>query len=490
MKTNLSKSKYLVGLQCPKRLWLEVNRRDLLPPIPAAKERVFSQGHEVGTLARERFPGGVLINEDPFQWQAALEETRAALATGATAFFEPCFFHDDTIARADILTRNDDGSFDLIEVKSTTHSKEEHVWDLAVQTYVYEGVGLRINRAFLMHLNRDCRYPDLSNLFAMDDLTKEMRKHLGEVPGNLAAFKAVLASDAEPSIRLGSRCSSPYECAFFDYCSKLWKLPEVSVFDIPYLGADKRDALIERDILDLHDLPPDADIGSRGETFVRLFLSGSKSIDEAGIRSWLSGLTFPLYFLDFETDGPAIPRLPGLGPFGSIPFQFSLHILHEDGRLVESEGFLHTDQSDPRPHIARALVDQIGPVGSIIAYNASFEKRVISELSAFLPELAQGLQELIPRFADLLDVFRKHYIDPAFKGSNSIKAVLPVLCPDLSYKTLDVRNGEDAQAAWARLISCEDAEEKTRLAQCLRAYCGLDTLAMVRIYEVLVQSYR
>jgi hypothetical protein len=485
MKTNLSKSKYLVGLQCPKRLWLESYRRELLPPIPAAKERVFSQGYEVGLLARERFPGGVLINEDPFHWQAALEGTRRALATDASAFFEPCFFHDDTIARADILTRNADGSFDLIEVKSTTHSKEEHVWDLAVQTYVYEGAGLRINRAFLMHLNRDCRHPDLSNLFAMDDLTKDMRKHLGEIPGNLATFKAVLASDAEPSIRLGSRCFSPYECSFFDYCSKLWKLPEVSVFNIPYLGADKRDALIERDILDLHDLPPDADIGSRGETFVRLFLSGSRSIDDAGIRSWFSGLTFPLYFLDFETDGPAIPRLPGLGPFGSIPFQFSLHVLHEDGRLIEAEGFLHTDQSDSRSHIASALVDQIGPVGSIIAYNASFEKRVITELSAYLPDLAQPLQAFLPRFADLLDVFRKYYIDPAFKGSNSIKAVLPVLCPDLSYKTLEVRNGEDAQAAWARLISCEDSEEKARLAHGLRTYCGLDTLAMVRIYQVL-----
>jgi hypothetical protein len=130
-------------------------------------------------------------------------------------------------------------------------------------------------------------------------------------------------------------------------------------------------------------------------------------------------------------------------------------------------------------------VDQIGPDGNIIAYNASFEKKVISELSAYLPEFDQSLQALLPRFADLLDIFRKHYVDPAFKGSNSIKAVLPVLCPDLSYKSLEVRNGEDAQAAWARLISCEDAEEKAHLVEGLRTYCGLDTMAMVRIYQVL-----
>jgi hypothetical protein len=458
--------------------------------MSAAKERIFSQGHQVGIIARERFPGGILINEDPIKWQAAIVETRAALATEATTFFEPCFFFDDTIARADILIRNDDSSFDLIEVKSTTHYKEEHVWDLAVQTYVYEGAGLCINHAFLMHLNPDCRFPDLSNLFTIDDLTKEMRKYIGEVPSNLTTFKAILASDSEPSIRLGSHCSKPNECSFFGYCAKLWKLPEISVFNIPQLSAEKRDALIERDYLDLHKLPKDADIGSKGETFVRLFLSGSKLIDQAGIYTWLSGLTFPLYFLDFETDGPAIPRLQGLGPFGIIPFQFSLHILYADGNLVETEGFLHTDQFDPRPQIAYALVDQIGPVGSIIAYNASFEKRVISELSVFLPELAQPLQALLPRFADLLDVFRKYYIDPAFKGSNSIKAILPVLCPDLSYNTLDVRNGEDAQAIWNQLISCDDVEKKARIVQSLRDYCRLDTLAMVRIYQVLAQSYR
>jgi CRISPR/Cas system-associated exonuclease Cas4 (RecB family) len=483
--SNLSKSKYLTGMQCQKRLWLESHRRDLIPPISPAQERVFSQGHAVGIIARECFPNGLLLDEDPMQWASALEATKTALAAGTPVIFEPCFLAYNCIVRPDILVLRPDASFDVIEVKSTTRTKIEHVWDLAVQTYVLEASGLSVSRALLMHLNRACRYPVLIELFATDNLTRDVRKHIPEVGPNLATMKDGLAMPNEPSVRLGSHCFSPYECPFFGYCSKLWSLPTPSIFDIPHLGAEDKDDLAARGILSLDAIPNDEPLGPQGERFVRLYKSGSKEIDVPGIRTWLSSLHCPIYFLDFETDAPAIPRIEGLGPFGSIPFQFSLHILHEDGRLEEAPGFLHEDTTDPRPLIASALLDQIGPEGSLIAYNASFEKHVIGQLAVFLPLLAKSLQQLQERFADLLDVFRKYYIDPAFKGSNSIKAVLPVLCPDLSYSALEVGNGQDAQAAWARLISTPDPAEKTKLADALRAYCGLDTMAMVRLYRVL-----
>jgi len=485
MSLTLSKSKYLVGTQCPKRLWLEAHRRDLMPPTSPAQERVFAAGHEVGRLARERFPGGILIEEDPLRWRDAVVATKKALDTGARILFEPCFFHADTISRADILVRNEEGSFDLIEVKSNTGTKAVHVLDLAVQTYVYEGSGLRIRKACLMHLSSACRFPDLTGLFTTVDLSEKVRAYLPEVPGTIAALKATLDSAEEPSVRLGTRCTNPYDCGFFEYCGKLWKLPRASVFDIPHLAADMRDELIEQGILALEDIPPETEIGAQGERFLRLYREGRKEIDLEGIRDWLAALRFPLYFLDFETDAPAVPRLPGLGPFGSLPFQFSLHVVHEDGRVVEAEGFLHEDESDPRPGIARALIEQIGSGGSIIAYNASFEKRVIGQLAEFLPELKPALGSMQNRFADLLDVFRKYYIDPAFKGSNSIKAVLPVICPELSYAVLDVHDGEDAQVAWSELISTKDPERKAKLAAALRSYCGLDTLAMVRLYRHL-----
>lgn len=482
----LSKSKYLVGMRCPKRLWLETHGRELPPPPSPARDRVFSQGHAVGRLARERFPGGVLIPEDPLAWREALAETAKALSDGARVLFEPCFLHDGVIARADVLSRNDDGSFDVHEVKSNSDWKPAHVLDLAAQTYVYEGSGLSIRKTYLMHLDGACRYPDLSNLFASVDVTERVRRHLPDVPGNLAALRSVLDGETEPVIRLGSRCVKPYDCPFRTYCGGLWKLPDPSVFDIPHLKAETRDALVERGILALEDLPPDAELGIQGERFIRLYRSGGKEIDHEGIREWLGQLAFPIHFLDFETDAPAIPWLDGLGPFGTIPFQFSLHILHEDGKLDEAPGFLHLDASDPRPAIAEALLAQLGPSGSIVAYNAQFEKRVIGQLAERLPERAERLRGLHGRFADLLDVFRKHYFDPAFKGSNSIKRVLPVLCPELGYDGLEVANGEDAQVAWAELISTDDPARKAALEHDLKTYCRLDTFAMARLYLKLV----
>jgi predicted RecB family nuclease len=237
------------------------------------------------------------------QWASALEATKAAFATGTPIIYEPCFLAYNCIVRADILVLRPEASFDLIEVKSTTRTKIEHVWDLAVQTYVLEALGLSVARALLMHLNRACCYPDLVNLFATDDLTRDVRNHIPEVGPNLATMKEMLAATEEPPMRLGSHCFSPYECPFFGYCSKLWSLPTPSVFDIPHLGSERKDDLAARGILSLDAIPAAEPLGPQGERFVRLYKSGSKEIDGPGIKGWLSALQYPLYFLDFEMSG-------------------------------------------------------------------------------------------------------------------------------------------------------------------------------------------
>lgn len=485
----MSKSKYLAGLQCPKRLWLETHRRDLIPPVSPSQQRVFDNGHLIGNLARKRFPGGHLFNEDPYAWREVLTEIQEHLAKGTAVLYEPCFLHDNAMARPDILVRNSDGSYDLYEVKSTTRVKNEHLHDLAVQTYIYEGAGIKIKGIYLMHLNSACRYPNLSKLFAADDVTEAVRaKYLPLVQAKLTSLLETLNQEQEPEHRLGSYCTSPYDCPFSAYCAGQHGLESPSVFDIPFASAWEKDALLAAGFLSIKDLPDNLDdykINSRGLAFIKLCKNKTVDINYDGIHRWLAQLQYPLYFLDFETDAPALPRLPGLGPYGSIPFQFSLHILEDDGSLHEATGFLHLDESDPRPAIAQALLDQIGSQGSIVAYNASFERRVIRELADFLPSSANDLSSLNERFADLLDIFRQHYHDYRFNGSNSIKSVLPVLCPDLSYKTLAVGNGEAAQASWSKLIISDDQAERETLAEALRSYCCLDTLAMVRILQYL-----
>jgi hypothetical protein len=484
MELRLSKSKYLAGTQCIKRLWLQFYKPDRAAPPGPAQQRIFDQGTAVGELARKSFPDGRLISAPYYETDKALEQTEQALQAGIVDLFEPCFVFANTLVRVDVLHRNSDSTYDIFEVKSTTATKPEHIWDLAIQTFVLEGSGLSIRSTRLMHLDRECRYPDLSNLFATTDLTQDVRDYLQVVPDNLSQFNTTINSETEPSTPIGSHCSRPYECPFREYCFQQASAPSTSIFNIPRLAADKLDSLIASSILSLEDVLDDFPLSPTQREFIDLYLNDSKHIDISAIKTKLSRLTYPLYFLDFETDSPAVPWLEGLGPYQKFPFQFSLHILHEDGSLSHTD-YLHTEASDPRKPLAETLLSAIGSTGTIVAYNASFEKSVIESLATALPDLSHRLRLLIPRFWDLLVVFRNHYLDPAFGGSNSIKSVLPVLCPDLSYKDLDVQDGSSAQVAWLELINTDSPIRKDKLAAQLRAYCHLDTLAMVRIYQQL-----
>lgn len=484
MELRLSKSKYLAGMQCIKRLWLQFYKPDKAVPPSPAQQRIFDQGTAVGELARKSFPGGRLILAAYYETAKALEQTEQALQAGIVDLFEPCFVFANTVVRVDVLHRNADSTYDIVEVKSTTGAHPEHIWDLAIQTFVLEGCGLPVRSTRIMHLDRACRYPDLSNLFTTTDLTQEVRDHLQVVPDNLSQFNTTIYSETEPSNTIGSYCSRPYECPFRAYCFNQADVPTISIFNIPRLGSDKLDSMIASSILSLETVPADLSLSDTQREFIDLYVRGTKRVDIPGIKTMLSGLTYPLYFLDFETDSPAVPWLVGLGPYHKFPFQFSLHILDQGGSLSHTD-YLHTEASDPRAPLAEALLSAIGSTGTIVAYNASFEKSVIESLATALPELSYRLRSLTPRFWDLLDIFRKHYIDPAFGGSNSIKAVLPILCPDLSYKDLDVQDGSSAQVAWLELIKTDDCDMRRRLTDQLKAYCYMDTLAMVRIYQQL-----
>lgn len=485
MELRLSKSKYLSGMQCEKKLWLQFYKPDQAEPPSPALQRIFDQGTVIGELAQKSFPGGQLISAAYYEIPKALEQTKQALQAGIVNLFEPAFVFANTTVRVDILHRNPDSTYDIIEVKSTTSTHTEHIWDLAVQTAVLEGSGLSINRAILMHLDRACKYPDLSNLFTQTDLTREVREHLKVAPDHLKQFNELIHLETEPSIPIGSHCSKPYSCPFQTYCFKQASVPTPSIFNIPRLPAATLDNLASASILALQDIPENLSLSESQRRFISLYLQGKKEIHTEAIKAQLSSLTYPLYFLDFETDAPAQPWLDGLGPYQKFPFQYSLHILGSSGELTHKE-YLHTEPTDPRTPLSTQLLKDIGPVGTIIAYNASFEKSVIAALGSYLPDLSHHLHSLIPRFWDLLDVFRNHYFDPAFHGSNSIKSVLPILCPDLSYKTLEVQDGSSAQAIWLNLISTKDEQNKSSLSSALRSYCHLDTLAMVRIYQYLV----
>jgi len=477
----LSKSKYLSGLQCHKRLWLEIHKPKLSPPPPPSQQRIFDQGTMVGELATEDFHDGVLIETDYLKIPKAIKQTKEALDNSADVIFEGCFVYEDVLVRPDIIIRNDLGSWNMIEVKSSTSVKEINIHDVAVQTWVLHGCGLEMKRVFLKHINRECMFPDLSNLFRTEEITESVHAVLPSIPKRLSEYQSML-DKSEPLISIGDHCSNPYTCQFVDYC---WKdVPEHSIFTIPRLRWTVKERLLAENIITIDKLPAEFSLNENQLNYLKSLEDKKPIIDWEGIAGELDKLEYPLHFLDFETDGPALPRFDGLHPYEQFPFQYSCHVMDKKGNLEHYE-YLHESESDPRKSLIESLVEAIGDKGSVIAYNAGFEKGVLNKLAQWFPEYSEELQSIIERLWDQLVIFRNYYTDYRFKGSNSLKSVLPVIVPSMSYEDLDVCDGIEAQVTWNEMIQLPEGNKKSKLIYELKKYCGQDTLAMVEIHHDL-----
>jgi hypothetical protein len=480
MPSSISKTNLMSGLQCHKRLWLEVNDPSKLPKRTKSQQRIISQGVEVGLYARKQFPDGLLIYGEGAE---ALQQTQQALQSGITCLFEAAFLFNDVFIRCDIL-RQTATTWELIEVKSSGKVKDEHIQDLAIQKYVLQGQGLEITTTYLMHINtQSCFYPDLSNLFILENTTAPVEQSLSAIPEKIEELKQILAAD-EPTLLLGKHCKNPNPCPFKDHC---WQeVPEVSVFTIPRLSEPKLNELLQQNIFKILDIPGNFKLTENQRVYVESVLNNEPSIDRKAIHATLSNLTYPLHFFDVETHNPAIPRFNNLKPYEQFLFQYSCHILHADGNLTHYE-YLHTEPSDPRLPIAQALTRHIGSTGSVIVYHMSFESARLKKLAEDLPEYAEQLESIVARLWDQEEIFKKHYRHPDFHGSTSIKKALPVLVPTLSYNDLAVKRGDEAQTIWDAILTTANGQEKNQMIADLKAYCQLDTLAMVEIHRKLLQ---
>jgi hypothetical protein len=465
----LSKSQYLRGLQCHKNLWLYRHRPELATPPSPSLQAIFDQGHEVGELAWKRFPGGVLIKEDHEHPQEAVESTRKSLGRGV--LYEAGFIHDNVLVRADILAEDR-----LIEVKSSTEVKDVYLHDVAVQRYVLEGAGIKVKKTTLLHVNgKYVRHGDVDveKFFTASDVTEEVLELLPGVSARVKEFHAVAASKDEPKVEIGEQCSDPYECPFAAHC---WKhVPEYSIYDIARLSWKKKNALRDMGILRIEDVPADFDLNPSQRRQVEIARSGKPYADREGISECVGRYEYPLYFLDFETVNPAIPPYDGLRPFQQLPFQASLHIRHKPGGPLKHESFLADARKDPRGPLRDWLKKHVGPKGSMLAYNASFEARCLEELG--------GLDYIKERLVDAADPYRKGFFaHPEFKGRWSIKAVLPTLVPGMDYSGLAIKDGSEAQLAYLGLMKGVGDAAKVRKA--LEAYCSQDTLGMMKLVEL------
>lgn len=484
----LSKTKLLKGYRCQKCLYLTVHEPSLEAAITPETQALFDQGNRVGAEARKYYPNGVLVNNKPWDFGGALARTRELLANNTPVIYEAAFEYAGCYARADILQYSESTNrWRIFEVKSSTKVKPEHIDDTGLQAWIIAKSGLPIEQINIVHLNPDCRYPDLSNLFTTVDITAEIReKYLSIQPKLLELFTS-LRQNQVPLVDIGTHCTTPTECGFKQHCWQQKQIPEFSIFDLPGLQKKQWD-LYRSGIIRLDDERLN-DLTELQERIITCFKTGERFLDPAGVRSALSTWRYPLVFLDFETINPAIPCYPGRGPFQQVPFQFSVHRLETPNSPLTHHAFLHETTDDPRPTLIPALLSACGKEGSIVAYYSTFEGSRIQELAEFSPPHAAALNELITRLVDPLPIIRAHIYDHGFAGSFSLKNVAPALLGEAhSYTNMAVANGNDAQRAFLELISsATSAEKKAVLKQNMLDYCNKDTLVMVELVKWLYQ---
>jgi hypothetical protein len=477
----LSKSLYTRGLQCHKSLYLHKHQAELRGEPTPELEALWKSGHEVGDLAHMLFPGGVNVPFDGLTKDEQLAKTREEIDRGTKAIYEATFSFDDVFVKADIIVRNR-GYWDLYEVKSSTSVKEHHWDDVAVQYFVLSGCGLPMHKAYLVHINNGyVRNGDIvpEELFVLQDITSIVKEKQASIPEELAAMRAMLRGKM-PKIDIGPHCEDPYPCDFMDHC---WQhVPEYSVFSLRGRGIDQWE-LYRQGVVKLQDVPLDSlNLMQRMQT--EYYLDRKSHADPAKIREFLKKVRYPVCFLDFETFGSGIPLFDGTRPYQQVPFEYSLHRIDVEGGELRHFEYLAQSGVDPRKEIAERLVTEIPEGACVIAYSMGFEKRVLRELGESIPKLRKRLNAIIEEMIDLMEPFKRRDIYHwRMDGSYSLKSVLPVLVPGMTYEGLEISDGAMASEAYFTMGTITDVGELSRLRAALLDYCRQDTLGLVRLLE-------
>ena len=488
---SLSKSKLIAFRQCPKRLWLEINHPELRLDS-AATQASFAVGHQVGDIARKLYdPNGTgqLIEPKTEGFPAALAKT-SQLLWSAQPIFEATFSAAGALVMADVMLpifKAGKRAWRLIEVKSSTSVKDYHRDDAAIQAFVARAAAVPLASIALAHIDSEWVYPgggDYQGLLIENDLTIEAIGREAEVKIWIADAQVIARKRTEPAVCTGQHCGKPNACGFLSYCQAQEPQAEYPVRWLPSVQTKKLKAHIEDDaVFDLRDVRDDL-LNEQQRRVKTHTLSGKAYFDKVNAAADLAGHKLPAYFLDFETIQFAVPIWKGTRPYQHIPFQFSLHRLGRTGKL-ELQSFIDLSGNDPSRAFAESLIAACGERGPVFVYNAGFETARIRELADRFPRFKRSLLAINERIVDLLRVAEQHYYHPSQQGSWSIKKVLPAVAPDLSYADLDgVQDGGMAMKVFVEATAKDTAAaRKIQIKKQLLDYCGLDTYAMVRLWQ-------
>ena len=492
---HLSKSKYCLFWQCPKQLWLDKYKPEARITDAATQAR-FDAGNDVGDLAMGLFGPYVEVTtkkpDGSLDLPAMIQRTEEELTAGTSAICEASFSYNWLYCAVDLLRKTEDG-WAIYEVKSSTHPESQvYAADIAYQKYVLEHCGINVTGTYLVTINSGYvrgEELDLQSLFQITDLSATVAAEYVNVEANLKRAEVVLNSDIEPDIDLSEACNAPYNCGYWDYCTR--GLPSPSVFDLYRLSFAKKIGYYRDGIVSFSDLQASAKIKNKTQLRQIDFVLNDRGTytEVEKIREFLATLSYPLYFLDFETMQPAVPPYPGTKPYAQIPFQYSLHYIEVEGGELQHKEFLAESGPDPRRAIAEQLCNDIPEDVCVTAYNKSFECTRLKELASLFLDLSEHLLNIADHIVDLLVPFSSgYYYNRAMGGSFSIKSVLPAIFPDnseLDYHNLEgVHNGSEAMDVFPK-IKDMTPEEQLSSRQNLLEYCKLDTYAMVKVWQEL-----
>lgn len=482
---NLSKSSYCRGIQCKKILWLEKHKPE--EKQETNNDRILEQGNDIHEVARYLFGSHINI-EYRENLSQMIEDTMNTIDSYKDVIItEASFTYKNNFCSVDILKKNNN-SYEIYEIKSSTELKDIYINDASYQYYVLTSLGLKVTKVSLVHINSNyvrIGDLDLDQLFIKQDITKEIKDLQENVKNNIKEINEYIEKKEQPK-DIDENCFKPYPCPFFKYCTK--HLPEKNIFDIPRMQTRQKLKLYNKKIFSYEDLLKE-EINENTKKILEYELYNKEDyIDKVKIKEFLNTLKEPIYFLDFETYQMPIPLYNNVSPYEQIPFQYSLHYIEKN---LKHKEFLAEAGVDPRRALAEQLVKDIPKDVTTLAYNMGFEKGVIKRLSKLYPDLSEHLMNIHDNIKDLMIPFQKgYYYTKDMHGSYSIKYVLPALFPDdpsLNYKNLDlIHNGGEAMSSFQDLIN-KPIEEQNYIRERLLRYCELDTYAMVKIYEKLLE---
>lgn len=493
----LSKSDYMLFLRHPAWLWLKKFEKNKLPLIDDNTQVIFDAGHEFESYAEKLYPDAIRLGFNNFQeYQSLSQRTKTALDKGASTIFQGRFEVDEITCIIDVLNRVEGDIFDLIEIKSSTKVKPEHEYDLAFQTVVLEKSGIQIRNISVIHVNKEYvrnGNVDSEKITVKTDVTKHVRSLIGVTKEQIDKAFEVLSQKNVPDIspryvnQIGVSGTTWFEEWLEVYKSLNLNLEPYNIYLLSYPNAQQIGRLEDEGISKISNVPEDQALRPKQMMQIQTTKSNKRIIDKERIKEFLGTFEYPLYFLDYETFSTVIPRFDGCQPYSDYPFQYSLHVFDSPNAKVRHTEYLHQENSNPMPQLIKKLKADIGKSGTILTWNMSYERGCNDRMASFYSKDKEFLESLNQRINDLMIPFSKMwFVDKDFFGSASIKTVMPVLEPELSYKELDVSDGLLARRMWTQtILEGKNQDLKNKIMLDLSKYCTLDTYAMVRILERL-----